>query len=478
MTGRAHRRGLARCTRTLGLIALVLVLMSAVGACGKKGPPLAPLRPVPEPVADLVARRTGSAVSLRFTIPVKNAGPTGTSPASLDRLEVYAFTDDPVMGAVLPISNSDVFKVATKIATVAVRPPPPPETEAEPAEGQPVKAAPPPPPDARPAQGEVVVVTESLAAVSRVPIDRAALLNLRLPPPPPIERRMALPLGPPIEVKPPVRRYLVVGFSRRGDRGNVSARVTVSLGEPPQVPSAPLLKHTQTAVQLTWTPPADAPVPVQVTTVGLPASKPIAPTATPSSGTPPADAPATVTTLGPLASKSIAPAATLYRYSVYGVDGPGGVAGGVARDPGARRVACWGAPRRWLGRAQCYVVRAARYYGDLGVEGSASPAACLTPTDVFPPVAPAKLTAVATEGAISLIWDRSSAADVAGYLVLRGEAPGDTLVELTAEPINTTTYRDTTVTSGARYVYAVVAVDQATPPNRSELSNRVEESAR
>jgi fibronectin type 3 domain-containing protein len=51
-------------------------------------------------------------------------------------------------------------------------------------------------------------------------------------------------------------------------------------------------------------------------------------------------------------------------------------------------------------------------------------------------------------------------------------------VELTAEPINTTTYRDTTVTSGARYVYAVVAVDQATPPNRSELSNRVEESAR
>jgi len=29
-----------------------------------------------------------------------------------------------------------------------------------------------------------------------------------------------------------------------------------------------------------------------------------------------------------------------------------------------------------------------------------------------------------------------------------------------------------------RYVYAVVAIDRATPPNRSAISNKVEETAR
>jgi fibronectin type 3 domain-containing protein len=49
---------------------------------------------------------------------------------------------------------------------------------------------------------------------------------------------------------------------------------------------------------------------------------------------------------------------------------------------------------------------------------------------------------------------------------------------VTAAPITETTYRDTTAVPGVRYVYAVVAVDNATPPNRSAPSNRVEESAR
>ena len=35
-----------------------------------------------------------------------------------------------------------------------------------------------------------------------------------------------------------------------------------------------------------------------------------------------------------------------------------------------------------------------------------------------------------------------------------------------------------TVKPGVRYVYAIVAVDRAVPPNRSALSARVEETAR
>ena len=103
---------------------------------------------------------------------------------------------------------------------------------------------------------------------------------------------------------------------------------------------------------------------------------------------------------------------------------------------------------------------------------------CVTPRDTFPPAAPAGLSVVAAEGAINLIWDANSERDLAGYLVLRGEAPGDTLQPLTPAPIDRNQFRDKTAKPGVRYVYAIVAVDKATPPNRSATSARVEETAR
>jgi fibronectin type 3 domain-containing protein len=112
------------------------------------------------------------------------------------------------------------------------------------------------------------------------------------------------------------------------------------------------------------------------------------------------------------------------------------------------------------------------------VVGPASPKGCVTAKDTFPPAAPKNLEAIAAVGAINLIWDANTEADVAGYLVLRGEATGATLQALTATPVPGSTYNDTTVTAGARYVYAVVAVDKATPQNVSAQSNRVEETAR
>ena len=79
-------------------------------------------------------------------------------------------------------------------------------------------------------------------------------------------------------------------------------------------------------------------------------------------------------------------------------------------------------------------------------------------------------------GVINLIWDANGEGDLAGYIVLRGEAPGDTLQPVTPEPVTVTSYRDETVRAGTRYVYAVVAVDRA--GNRSPESNRAEETAR
>ena len=112
------------------------------------------------------------------------------------------------------------------------------------------------------------------------------------------------------------------------------------------------------------------------------------------------------------------------------------------------------------------------------IESDPSDPICVTPRDTFPPAAPKSLQAVGSAGVINLIWEANKEPDLAGYLVLRGEAPGDTLQPLTPEPIKDNRYQDRSIKPGVTYVYAIVAVDRATPPNRSALSNRVQETAR
>ena len=98
------------------------------------------------------------------------------------------------------------------------------------------------------------------------------------------------------------------------------------------------------------------------------------------------------------------------------------------------------------------------------LESPTSAPACLTPLDKFPPAAPKGLRTVAEDGAVSLVWDQNAEADLDGYLVLRGEVPGDTLQPLTPQPIKDASYRDATVKPGVRYVYVVVAVDARGAP--------------
>jgi len=123
-------------------------------------------------------------------------------------------------------------------------------------------------------------------------------------------------------------------------------------------------------------------------------------------------------------------------------------------------------------------VRAVEKSGTAMLESEASAPVCVTPRDTFPPAAPKGVSIVAGPGTINLSWDGSTAPDLAGYLVLRGEAPGDTLQPLTPAPITATNFEDKTAKPGVRYAYAIVAVDKATPPNQSAPSARVEETAR
>ena len=118
----------------------------ATVACGKKGPPLAPLRLVPAAVTDVSVRVTGQEVHLRFGLPNKNLN--GPGRIDLDRIEIYAITMPPGSG---PPANRDLLTKARIVGTISVKPPP--------AEGKPTE---PEKPDPRPGPGDRVTYAEQL----------------------------------------------------------------------------------------------------------------------------------------------------------------------------------------------------------------------------------------------------------------------------------------------------------------------------
>ena len=420
-----------RAVLALGLAAAGL----AVPGCGKKGPPLAPLARVPQRVMDATARRTGDEVAITFTIPSSNIDET--KPADVGRVDVFAYT------AMAPSDVRDPRRM-TLVGSVQVRKPPEPPPEGD-ARKEP---APPSPPEPGEDQGARATVTEMLTADMLVPVspDR----KVPVPPQPEAVSWLGTPFVPalagPVPKAEARRYYVVYGVNRGGNRGPASARPGVPVGPPPAAPLQPNLESTEGGVRVTWTVPAGARLPYQE----------------------PAEGGVLEAT-----TRGMEPAPPL-TYVVYRVS-PDGPASLTEKPVTALTFTDTGSG---FGVEQCYDVRMVTTEGPVSFESAPSPPACITPVDTFPPPAPTSLAAVAGEGAISLIWEGVDAPDLAGYLVLRGEAPSGELAPLFQDPIREGTYRDATAKPGMRYLYAVVAVDRATPPNRSALSNKVEETAR
>jgi hypothetical protein len=132
-------------------------------------------------------------------------------------------------------------------------------------------------------------------------------------------------------------------------------------------------------------------------------------------------------------------------------------------------------PRVEWDAERCYRLRAVEVVEGFGVESEASPTACVTMKDTFPPLAPSGLEAGSSDGAIRLVWDPNKEPDLAGYLVSRASPADLKMVPLTRSPIQETAFTDT-VPSGSRYVYVVQAVDKS--GNVSQPSERKEETAR
>jgi len=95
-------------------------------------------------------------------------------------------------------------------------------------------------------------------------------------------------------------------------------------------------------------------------------------------------------------------------------------------------------------------------------EGDDTPAVRVFAHDVFPPAVPSGLQAVFSGAGqqpfIDLIWAPDTDADLAGYNIFRREA-GAEPVKINADLVKTPAFRDTSGTSGKKYVYSVSAVD-------------------
>jgi hypothetical protein len=399
--------------------------MAAAG-CGKKGPPLAPIVRIPAAVQTIEARRIGSDVYVSLTVPAENID--GSKPADIDRIDVYGFT-----GAAPP-PRGRFLEGATIVGTIPVAP--------SVAPGQPLPAS-----TAGATQGTSVTVR-----------DRLEPGDLDAAPSSGAVRRfyMALPY-----------------FGRRpGAQGTVAELSIAPLPEPPADVRA---TYSETAVALSWEPSGGL--------IGFLLDKAL-----------PRELPPYDPAEAPRAETAPSAPAGPTRYNVYRDIAPDPLALPVAQ-PGDRPVGepppmplnpmpldtlVFTDPLRLDERRRCYTVRALRG-GAPGavIEGDPSAPVCVTPVDVFPPAAPRGLIAAPGPTAIGLVWEPNAEPDVGGYLILRGEAGGDTLTLLTPDgPISDARFVDDAVRQDVTYVYEVVAIDRRVPvPNRSAPA-RIEVTAR
>ena len=425
---------------TAGVVCVCAALIA--GACGKRGNPMPPLQRIPAAPGDLTVNRFDDEVYVRFSVPSTNVD--GARPADVARVDVYAITLDRDPRVLNELDAEDIRALSTLVASEHVRRPLPPPSP--PKEGAPPAEPPPPAPGVD--QGATVVVREALTADSRQPAGVPASEGRTRPAGVGID--VPRPLVAPLTESGPQRYYYAVAVSARGRHGPHTDLLAAPLGPTSGAPSQPRIEVSETSALIRWTPPDDA-------------RGQAAPDET-----------------GVIPSRSLVPAPPPTAYEIYETarnaspETPVAVPAPLTESPVSTTE--WTQQNITLGTERCFAIRAVDTLEGKPVRGPASLPGCASFADVFPPGPPHDVIAASVPGAINLIWEASDAKDTGGYLVLRGEAGGDTLTPLNKEPITDLRYRDESVKGGVRYVYALVAVDKA--GNRSKESERVEETAR
>ncbi len=109
---------------------------------------------------------------------------------------------------------------------------------------------------------------------------------------------------------------------------------------------------------------------------------------------------------------------------------------------------------------QTYYFRVSAVTAVKGIQAESEPSAPaeITPKDIFPPAVPRRLTALYAAGAVDLLWNADTDADLAGYNVYRRTASGE-YERLNKQLLSTPIFHDATVAPNQNYEYAVTAVD-------------------
>jgi hypothetical protein len=120
-----------------------------------------------------------------------------------------------------------------------------------------------------------------------------------------------------------------------------------------------------------------------------------------------------------------------------------------------------------FGRTYAYVVRSVISQNGAPLESGDSRPVIVAPKDTFPPAAPQDVVIAVLPGTsagtfvVDLSWTINLETDLAGYRVYRSESEDAHGQLLTPDLLPSPAYRDSAVSTGQRYWYAVTAVDRA-----------------
>lgn len=188
-----------------GPASAVLAIALFAVACGKIGPPQAPLRPVPVAVVDLAVERSADRIELKFTVPDANLD--DSTPVRIHAVHVFALTQ----AAAAPAPTAAELAVPSYVVAMIQ-----------------VRSADDKPDAMRPLPGGSTALAD----------DKAATVA-----------------GTP--ESPKVRYYAVAGVTS-GRRGPPSKVLAVPLSPLRPAPEGVALDYTESTVRLSWTSAAEA----------------------------------------------------------------------------------------------------------------------------------------------------------------------------------------------------------------------------
>ncbi len=416
-----------------------LLLLAAAAGCGKKGPPLPPLRFVPAPAKELVVSQQGNRLLLAFAYPKLTAA--GQALGTVTEVDVYEVVRPVPAALPLPPPTPPVTSTtgttgttakapaaATTPPTAAATPPsaapatPPAATPTAPPKATPAAPGAATPPAATPAAPETPAVPagpqplpgRELASVAKV---RLKLKGAEVGAATQGDRIVIdLPLPEPFPDKAELHYFTIKTLGPHGDTSEFSKQVIIQPRPAPAPPAKTTLTARGDGIEISWTEPSG--------------------------------------TLGP---------GGIVGYNIYRRDSQAKGFGPALHAAAATERTFLDTSARF-GQSYIYVVTAVARREPV-IESSIKTESEIKYVDRFPPPVPREPVALVESGRVRLVWRGSEAPDLSGYKVYRLDSrkgsQGKPKPELlTAKPITEVQYTDSNVKAGVSYTYRITAIDQ------------------